>query len=112
MATAVEVEASLKRDGLLHITLRKRLSRLGLEVVETVDVSLVVLGVVHFHDLTRNGRLQSTVRVRQLRKGVLGTHTHAGEHRSSAARDKSEHDSKWQGGREVGPSADEGALSR
>ena len=52
VATAVEVEASLKRDGLLHITLRKRLSRLGLEVVETVDVSLVVLGVVHFHDLT------------------------------------------------------------
>ena len=52
MATAVEVEATLERDSLLHITLRKRLSHLGLEVVETVDVCLVVLGVVHFHDLT------------------------------------------------------------
>ena len=56
-------------------------------VVEAVDIGLMVLGVMQFHDLARDVRLESTVVVGQVGKDVTGHRWTSGtvwEHLTSA----------------------------
>lgn len=51
VSSTVELESGLETDDALDIALSVQLAKGFLGSVETVDVSLVVLGVVERHDL-------------------------------------------------------------
>ncbi len=69
--STVELQGRLKGDALLC---GRRLGVSLFSSIERVDVGLVVFLVVKLHDLTRNERLESVVRVRKVWEGVLAGH--------------------------------------
>lgn len=73
VSTAVKVDSLLEGDGGFDVLLVECLAELLFSGVETVDVGLMVLGVVKLHDLGRNGGLECTIVVREVGKGVLAT---------------------------------------
>lgn len=61
VAAAVEVEKRRNSGGLCEVTLGFGVANCLESTVETVDICLVVLGVVQLHDLARNVWLQGAV---------------------------------------------------
>jgi hypothetical protein len=61
VTAAVEVEKRRNSGGLCEITLGLGFANRLESTVEAIDIGLVVLGVVQFHDLARNVWLESTV---------------------------------------------------
>ena len=71
MATAIELDRTLKLEHLLKIAILLSLNGGFAGGVEVVDVRLVVLRVVKRHDLSRNERLESVVLVRKRRESCF-----------------------------------------
>lgn len=61
MSTAVEVGQRLKGNLRLDVALLLRVRELLNGIVVRVDVGVVMLAVVEFHDLATNGGLKGTV---------------------------------------------------
>ena len=58
VSTAVELESGLETNNALDIALRVQLAEGFLGGIQTIDIGLVVLGVVEGHDLGRDGWLE------------------------------------------------------
>lgn len=78
VTTSIEVDRFLKSDGRLDVLLVDGFRELFFGLVESVDVGLVVLGVVQLHDLGRDGGFERSVVVGEIGERVLGPHGRKG----------------------------------
>lgn len=79
VTTTVKVDGLLKSNGGFDIFLVKSFRELFFGGVETVEVSLMVFGMVEFHDLTGDGGFESSVIVGKIGEGVLAADRGSGE---------------------------------